>query len=285
MNMHSGQTATPVAVVTGASSGFGLLTAVALAKAGYIVVATVRDPARSAALTQEAKLAGVSERIECMPLDVTDHEAIENASAAVIDRHGRIDVLVNNAGFALGGFAEEVPIAEWRRQFETNFFGLVAMTQAVLPHMRARRSGTIVNVSSVSGLVGLPGYAPYAASKHAVEGFSESLRLEMADFGLKVVLIEPGAFRTDIWAKGFAQIRRTEHSPYRAKLDRVLDYSRRTAETAPAPQAVAEAIVRIVLARSPKLRYPLGRGSRMLSLVKAIIPWKWYERAVSRMLR
>ncbi|WP_409343538.1 SDR family oxidoreductase [Paenibacillus sp. MBLB4367] len=275
----------PVAIVTGASSGFGLLTATALAKEGFRVIATVREPGREAALMEEAERAGVAGRIECLPLDVTDHAGVLHVAATVFSRFGRIDVLVNNAGFALGGFAEEVPIAEWRRQFETNFFGLVAMTQAVLPHMREQKHGTIVNVSSVSGLAGLPGYAPYAASKFAVEGFSESLRLETADFGVKVVLVEPGAYRTAIWAKGFAQINRPHDSPYRAKLDRILAYSRRTAETAPDPREVADAIVEIALARSPKLRYPLGRGSRMLRLAKAVVPWKWYERAVLRMLR
>lgn len=191
----------PIALITGTSSGFGLLTALTLARRGYKVIATMRDLNRKDELVEQAEQAGVLERIHLMTLDVTDESSVASAIHAVTELFGRIDVLVNNAGFAVGGYVEEVSMEAWRRQMETNFFGLIAVTKGVLPIMRMQRAGLIINVSSVSGLTGFPGYAPYAASKFAVEGFSESLRQEMLSFGVRVVLVEPGSFRTPIWGK------------------------------------------------------------------------------------
>lgn len=275
----------PVALITGTSSGFGLLTALTLARQGYKVVATMRDLERKDELVQQAEQAGVLERMHLLALDVTDEASIASATQAALELAGRIDVLVNNAGFAVGGFVEEVGMDAWRRQMETNFFGLIAVTKAVLPIMRAQRSGLIINVSSVSGLTGFPGYAPYASSKFAVEGFSESLRQEMLSYGVRVVLVEPGSFRTPIWGKGIAGIHSPEGSPYRARLEEVLRYSRRSAETAPDPQQVADLIGRITAKRAPRLRYPVGKGSRMLMIGKALLPWKVLEGIISRSLR
>lgn len=275
----------PTALITGTSSGFGLLTAITLARRGYKVIATMRDLSRKGELVRQAEQAGVLERIHLMTLDVTEESSVNSAVRTVIDLFGRVDVLVNNAGFAVGGFVEEVSMEEWRRQMETNFFGLIAVTKAVLPLMRAQREGLIINVSSVSGLTGFPGYAPYAASKFAVEGFSESLRQEMRSFGIRVVLVEPGSFRTPIWEKGIAGIHSSEGSPYQTRLDEVLRYSRRSAETAPDPREVAELIGRITAKRAPKLRYPVGKGSRLLTLGKILLPWKLLESIVAGSLR
>lgn len=275
----------PIALITGTSSGFGLLTALTLARRGYKVIATMRDLSRKDELVQQAEQAGVLERIHLMTLDVTDESSVASAIHAVTELFGRMDVLVNNAGYAVGGYVEEVSMEAWRRQMETNFFGLIAVTKAVLPIMRMQRAGLIINVSSVSGLTGFPGYAPYAASKFAVEGFSESLRQEMLSFGVRVVLVEPGSFRTPIWGKGIAGIHSSEGSPYQARLEEVLRYSRRTAETAPDPQEVAELIGRITEKRAPKLRYPVGKGSRVLMLGKMLLPWKVLEGIIARSLR
>lgn len=274
-----------IALITGTSSGFGLLTTLTLARKGYKVIATMRDLRSKDELIREAEQAGVLERIHLMTLDVTEESSIASAVRTVTEQFGRIDVLVNNAGFAVGGFVEEVGMEEWRRQMETNFFGLIAITKAVLPLMRAQQEGLILNVSSVSGLTGFPGYAPYAASKFAVEGFSESLRHELRSFGIRVVLVEPGSFRTPIWGKGIAGIHSSEASPYQAQLDEVLRYSRRTAETAPDPQEVADLIGRITGMRNPKLRYPVGKGSFLLILGKTLLPWKILEAIVARSLR
>ncbi|WP_029098205.1 SDR family oxidoreductase [Brevibacillus thermoruber] len=269
-----------VALVTGASSGFGLHTSVALAQAGFRVVATMRSPEKRHDLLQTAETAGVRERIDVRRMDVTDHAGIVQTVEEIAAAYGRIDVLVNNAGFAAGGVVEEVDGDTWRAQMETNFFGTVAVTRAVLPHMRRQRRGKIINMSSVSGRTAFPGYAPYAASKFAVEGFTEALRLEVLPFGIHAVLIEPGAYKTEIWRKGFATIRMRENSPYQPMLEAVLRMSRRTAETAPPPQEVAAAVVKAALAPAPRLRYPLGRGTAAMSLLRSLLPWKWYERIV-----
>lgn len=273
-----------VALITGTSSGFGLLSALELAGKGYQVIAGMRDLSRRDELVQQAEQAGLLGRIHPVAMDVTHAVSIDSAVTAILEQFGRIDVLVNNAGLAVGGFVEEVSMEEWRRQMDTNFFGLVEVTKAVLPVMRSQRKGTIINVSSVSGMIGFPGYAPYAASKYAVEGFSESLRQEMNPFGIKVVLVEPGSFRTPIWGKGLTGIQSREDSPYKEKLDEVLRYTRRTAETAPDPQQVAELIGLIAGLRAPKLRYPVGKGSKILIAGKSLLPWKTLERIISRSL-
>ncbi|MCM3701847.1 SDR family oxidoreductase [Paenibacillus macerans] len=275
----------PVAVITGTSSGFGLLTALTLARRGYQVVATMRDLERRHELEERAVREGVADRICCVRLDVTEHASIGSAVDEIFRRYGRLDVLVNNAGLAVGGFIEEVPMEDWRRQMETNLFGVIAVTRAVLPVMRAQHRGLVINVSSVSGLAGFPGYAPYAASKFAIEGFSESLRHELRPFGVRVVLVEPGAYRTPIWNKGIGEIRSDPGSPYRAQLEAVLRYSRKAAETAPDPQEVADLITRIAGMRAPRLRYALGQGSRLLIWGKALLPWKWLEWIIAKALR
>src|ERR1051325_9386967 len=191
-----------IAVITGSSSGFGLLTSVELAKAGFRVVSSMRNLAKRDALDRAAQIAGMSERIDVRELDVTHFAAIPEFVAAVLRDYQRIDVLVNNAGFAVGGFAEDIQLEELRLQFETNFFGAVAMTKAVLPLMRQQQSGHIIQISSIGGLQGAISVSSYCASKHALEGWSESLRLEVNPLGIKVVLVEPGAFDTGVWTSG-----------------------------------------------------------------------------------
>ncbi len=274
-----------VAIVTGASSGIGMLTALTLARSGYRVIAAMRRPEQADELRRRAEQAGVAHLLDSRQLDVTDTAAIEPFVEDVHAAYGRIDVLVNNAGIAVGGFVEDVPLAAWREQMETNFFGLIALTRAVVPRMRAQASGTIINMSSVSGLIAFPGYAPYAASKYAVEGFSESLRHELRTHGIRVVLIEPGAYRTSIWAKGLARMHRSPDTPYAPMLEAVLRFSRKAADTSPDPQEVADLIGRVVRTSKPRLRYPIGRGMRMLLLGKAILPWRLLEGLIALALR
>ncbi|KAA9003948.1 SDR family oxidoreductase [Paenibacillus spiritus] len=275
-----------VALVTGASSGFGVRIAVKLAERGYRVAASMRDPvSRGEELESRAKRAGVWNRIVVLRLDVTESGSIEAAVSFLLKEYGRIDVLVNNAGYAAGGFTEEVPLEEWRLQMETNFFGLVAVTRAVLPGMRQRRSGRIINMGSVSGRTAFPGFGPYASSKFALEGFSESLRHEMSPWGIQVVLIEPGSYRTAIWEKGMDTVSAVPDSPYRRQLDAVLAFTKRSAAGAPDPQEVADLVGRLVDLRSPKLRYAPGRAARLLPSVKSLLPWRLYERLVRFALR
>lgn len=271
-----------VALITGASSGFGLLIALELARKGINVVATMRNPGKAGELLQLAEKAGVSERLQVLQLDVTDPISIRSAIEETLHVHQRLDILVNNAGFAVGGFVEEVSMNGWRQQMETNFFGLVAVTQHVIPVMRQQQKGLIINISSVSGRVAFPGYGPYAASKFAVEGFTETLRHELAPLGIGVVLVEPGAYRTPIWGKGLEGMAPTADSPYRERLARISQYSRRTGETAPDPQQVANLVGVLADTRSPRLRYTLGSGSRLAIWSRALLPWKWFEAIIAR---
>jgi NAD(P)-dependent dehydrogenase (short-subunit alcohol dehydrogenase family) len=274
-----------VAVFTGASSGFGLLTSVELAKAGFRVIASMRDPGKRERLAQAAAAAQVSDRIDVRALDVTQVDAIPEFVDSVIRDYGRIDALVNNAGFAVGGFAEDIRLEELRLQFETNFFGAVAMTKAVLPVMRQQRSGHIIQVSSISGLQGAISVSSYSASKHALEGWSESLRLEVNSLGIKVVLVEPGAFDTGVWTSGavMGQEAKKKTSPNFQRSLRM----REVIATIPKadPIAVARTIVAIARNPSPKLRYLVGRDAKMQLAMKRILPWKWYEKIIANYLR
>lgn len=177
--------------ITGASSGFGDAFARHAIAQGYNVVATARDPSRLAAIAALAP-----ERVLVHRLDITEAGEAESAIKAAITRFGRIDVLINNAGYGIVGAAEETPDAELRAQMETNFFGAAAVTQAALPILRAQKSGAIVNISSLGGQLSFSGFSAYSASKFALEGYSEALAEEMAPFGVKVLIVEPGAFRT-----------------------------------------------------------------------------------------
>ncbi len=274
-----------VALITGASSGFGMLTALELARRGINVVATMRNPGKAGELLELAEKAGVAGRLQVLQLDVTDPLSIREAVDETLRVHQRIDILVNNAGFAAGGFVEDVPMDAWRQQMETNFFGLVAVTQSVITIMRQQQKGLIINIGSVSGRVAFPGYGPYAASKFAVEGFTETLRHELAPLGIGVVLVEPGAYRTPIWGKGLAGMAAPADSPYRERLARISQYSRRTAEKAPDPKQVADLVGVLADARSPRLRYTLGSGSRLAIWGRALLPWKWFEAIIERATR
>ncbi len=274
-----------VAVLTGASSGFGLLTSVELAKAGFRVVASMRDLGKRERLMQAAASAEVSGRIDVRALDVTKVDAMPEFVDKVIREYGRIDVLVNNAGFAVGGFAEDIRLEELRLQFETNFFGAVAMTKAVLPVMRQQRSGHIIQISSIGGLQGAVSVSSYSASKHALEGWSESLRLELNSLGIKVVLVEPGAFETGVWTSGavMGQEAKKNTSPNFQRSLRMREVITKVPKADPI--AVARTIVAIAQNPSPKLRYVIGRDAKMQLAMKRILPWKWYEKIIANYLR
>jgi NAD(P)-dependent dehydrogenase (short-subunit alcohol dehydrogenase family) len=273
----------PIAFITGASSGFGLLTTIALAKEGYIVIASMRNLDKRIALENAAELACVSQRIEIIELDVT-HTNVEEVINDIIGRYGRIDLLINNAGYAAGGFTEELPVEEWKKQFDVNFFGIVRITRVVLPHMRQQRSGKIVNISSISGRIGLPSMGPYVSSKYALEGFSESLRLEMLRYNVYVVLIEPGSYKTAIWQKGLESVPVHPNSPYKVEMEKILKHVNQVSATAPVPEEVIKQIVKIAKARYPKLRYPIGKGIKLGIFLKQLVPWKRWERIILKRL-
>jgi NAD(P)-dependent dehydrogenase (short-subunit alcohol dehydrogenase family) len=274
-----------IAVITGSSSGFGLLTAVELAKAGYRVVASMRDLGRRGKLDEAATSAGVGAKIDVRRLDVTEIATIPDFVDAIVRDHGRIDALINNAGFAVAGFAEDIKLEELRMQFETNFFGPVALTKAVLPGMRSQRSGHIIMISSISGLHGAITISSYSASKFALEGWTETLRMEVNALGIKVVLVEPGSFQTDIWTRGavMGEKTTTETSP---NFQRSLKMRERVAAIPKRdPIEVAELIARIAQDSNPRLRYLVGSDAKIQLALKRILPWKWHEKVIANFLK
>lgn len=272
------------AVITGASSGFGKLIAIELAKAGFHVIATMRDLKKAEGLQSAAALENVEKRIVILSLDVTSQQSV-NDFKKELDTIQSVDVLVNNAGFALGGFGEELSLDEFRQQFETNFFGTVAVSQAAIPYMRAKGSGKIINMSSISGRFGFPGLSAYVASKHALEGFSESLRLELRPFGIDVVLIEPGSYKTNIWSN-VEKVRIHEKSPYKSAMAALLKQVNAGKNHQGEPLEVARAVVKIATSsRIPKLRYPVGRGVGRLLFFKSVLPWRLIERIVMKRMQ
>ena len=184
-----------VAVVTGTSSGIGFETALALARDGYYTYATMRDTTKSDKINEIAKKENL--KIHVLELDVDDENSAKTAIKQILDQKQRIDVLVNNAGWALWGCVEDVSVDEFKTQFETNFFSIIRLIQEVGPTMRKQNSGTIINISSVVGRIGFPASPAYISSKFALEGLSESLRFELAPFGVNVVIIEPGVIKTN----------------------------------------------------------------------------------------
>jgi NAD(P)-dependent dehydrogenase (short-subunit alcohol dehydrogenase family) len=229
----------------------------------------------------------ILKRIHVYPLDVTDKDSIVTFKKNV-QSYERVDVLVNNAGFAVGGFAEEVGMEAFRRQFDTNVFGVMAVTQAILPLMREQGSGTIINISSVSGKIGFPGLSAYAASKHALEGYTESLRLELKPFGIQVALVEPGSYKTNIWSTGMevAERSKAENSPYYDYMRAITDKLESGKEKHEDPNDVAALISEIAeMKKINKLRYPIGRGLKVTLLVKKVLPWSIWEKVVLKKLK
>lgn len=276
---------TRTALITGASSGFGLLTSITVARRGWHVLATMRDLNRRDKLESAALAAEVHDRIECHALDVTNPAQIATITDLISSRNQPLHALVNNAGFAVPGFAEEVTDAELRDQFETNFFGAASLTRALLPQMRRQGFGHIVMVSSISGRLGFPGVSSYAASKFALEGWTETLRYEMAALGIRVVLVEPGSFETDIWTRNAKISAKMQDpaSPNAARVSRWRERLDRSAKDRANPQLVADLIARILETPHPKLRYVIGRDARMALLMRRLLPARAFERLIIKL--
>jgi len=272
------------AIVTGSSSGFGLLCAVELALKGFTVIATMRDVKKAQLLLELAKERNIVELIQIHSLDVTSVESINNLKNSLTN-YPSIDVLVNNAGYAFGGFSEEISIEEYRQQFETNFFGVIAVTNAVLPFMRAKRQGRIINMSSISGRMGFPGLSAYVSSKHALEGYSECLRLELKPFGIDVSLIEPGSYQTNIWTS-VDQMKINSDSPYCSFMRSLLKEIKNGKAEHGNPIEVAKLIAQITSQKkTPDLRYPIGKSVKKNLLLKSLLPWKIIEETVLKRIQ
>jgi len=244
-------------LVTGSSTGIGLSTALHFARLGHRVFASARAPEASAGLQQ-----GLAEGLplHTVRLDVDQDDSVAAAVAEVICQAGHIDVLVNNAGIGGAGPVELSSIGRAKRTFETNYFGAVRMIRAVLPGMRERRSGAVINVTSIAGRVALAGHSHYAASKFALEGLSEILAQEVRPFGIRVAIIEPGVVRTPIFSKG--NVKTADMAPYEMPFRRLWKYFEKALQNATLPEAVAAAIEHAVSTDQPKLRYLVGADAQ-----------------------
>ena len=263
----------PVALVTGASSGIGRAAAAALVVAGFEVIGTSRNTSGVAPL----------DGVTFVDLDITSDESVSTTVGHVIERFGRLDVLVNNAGTGAAGAAEESSVAQDQRVFDINFFGLVRVTKAVLPHMRAAGTGRIVNVSSVLGLVPAPFMASYAATKHAIEGYSESVDHEVREHGIRVLLIEPAWTKTSLDANS---IQPDAPLPIYAQQRRTFDgVIARAMADGDDPTIVANAIVAAATDRKPKLRYTAGPLSGRVSAARRFAPSRVFDRQIRKLNR
>jgi len=262
---------TQTILITGASRGIGLATARLLQQQGHTVIGTCRNPAQ----------ADVAD-IELVALDVTQSDSIDACMHQIQHKGCTIDVLINNAGYDLYGAAEEVGFDELYDQVDTNFLGAVRMTLAVLPQMRARRTGKILNISSIGGLLALPYNSAYAASKFALEGFSESLRYEMLPFGVFVSLVEPGAVQTGTLDRSLVAPQ-TAHPDYSMQRARLMNQMQQlAANDGIALNFVAQTIATIIAKPYPMLRYPIGGLTRMMPLLKHVLPQRWFEAFIMR---
>ncbi len=267
-----------VALVTGGSSGIGECTVRELLGAGFTVYTAARRVERMQPLAELGA--------HVFAMDVTDDASMVAGMERIIAEQGRIDVLVNNAGYGSYGAVEDVPIDEARRQFEVNVFGLARLTQLVTPHMRAQGSGRIINISSIGGKFYEPFGAWYHAAKFAVEGFSDSLRLELKPFGVDVVIIEPGPIITE-WneiARDSLLERSgsTDYAKYARRAHKVLTEFDKPGR-ASKPEAVARKIVKAATTRHPAPRYPVGRGARVITGSRDHLPDRLFDQVVSRM--
>ncbi len=271
-----------IVLCTGCRSGFGLLIAVRAARAGHTVYAGLRDPSTADRLVEASR--GLD--VRPIALDVSDPVQRSAAISTILDAHGRIDALINNAGVALGGFFEQVSEDELRRVFDVNVFAPFALTKLCLPSMRAQRSGIVINISSMSGQAAMPGLGAYAGSKFALEGLTEALRHEMRPFGVRVVLVEPGPYKTDIFERNRQTARAAEQAdnPYAPYQKRMEDLVERFESRMGDPEEVAELVVRLLSDASPSLRYALGPGVRARTLVRRFLPFGATEKILKRIV-
>ncbi|WP_016937984.1 oxidoreductase [Bacillus siamensis] len=274
-----------IAIVTGATSGFGLLTALKLARS-YHVIATARQPEKAETLKEAAAQAGVSGHITIASLDVTNEQSVSDFGNT-ISGFGPVDVLVNNAGTAYGGFIADVPMEHYRQQFDTNVFGLIHVTKTVLPYMRKHGGAKIINISSISGLTASPALSPYTSSKFAIEGFTECLRLELLPLGIDAALIEPGSYKTSIWETSLSNHLTApgKDSLYYRYYQQIEAYVKASASKSGDPNDVAELIYQLAQKkRLKKLRYPIGRGIKLTLACRSLFSWPVWESIIKKKL-
>ncbi|MFF0341687.1 oxidoreductase [Kribbella sp. NPDC004875] len=271
------RTTAPVALVTGASSGIGEATALELAEAGYTVYAAARRVERMAHLIESG--------IRTISMDVTDDASMQEGVNKIIAESGRIDVLVNNAGYGSYGALEDVPMAEARHQFEVNVFGAARLTQLVLPHLRVNRAGKIVNITSMGGKIHTPLGAWYHATKFALEAISDCLRLEVKPFGIDVIVIEPGGIKSEWAGIAAGKVRAvSSDGPYAAQGNAVADSlsSESTQRRSSPPELIARTIRKAVTARKANTRYAVGFGAKPMIFLHQVLPDRTFDTLMRR---
>jgi NAD(P)-dependent dehydrogenase (short-subunit alcohol dehydrogenase family) len=259
-----------VVLMTGISSGIGEVTAKRLAQMGFAVFGSHRS------ISSGIDAHGMN----VFPMDVCSDDSVRRGIDFVIEKAGRIDVLINNAGYALDGALEEASLKEAKAQFETNFFGVARVIKAVLPTLRSQRSGHIVNVSSVVGLFSVPFWGFYSASKFALEGYTEALHYELKPFGIRVSLVEPGFTHTDLLHHGHHV--QNDIDAYASRKKRGLGAIAKYIEQAPSPAGVADCIARVVTNGSNKLRYKVGKDAKLITRLRRFLPQTLFETIVYR---
>jgi len=272
-----------VALVTGSSSGIGFETSLRLARAGFNTYASMRNLEKSKNITEIAKKEKLP--LQVVQLDVNNDGSVKDAIVKILKADQRIDVLINNAGYGLFGSVEDTSIEEIKAQFETNFFGVVRVTQQVLPLMRRQNSGTIVNVSSVGGRIGLPALSAYHSTKFALEGLSESIAFELEPFGIRVVIIEPGVIRTNILnSSSSAKKALDPKSPYFSLSQKLNDNfkSMMESELSSPPEEVAKVILQAVTSENPQLRYSVGDDAANLIHARKNMPDKEFRKMIMK---
>jgi len=273
-----------VAVVTGSSSGIGYETALLLARNRFRTYATMRNLEKSKQILEVAEKENLP--LHTVKLDVTDEKSVNDAIKTIKSEAGRIDVLVNNAGYGLLGSLEDLAISEIKAQYETNVFGLIRVTQAVLPTMREQKSGIIVNISSIGGIMAIPLSSPYIGTKFAVEGLSESIAYDLEPFGIKVILIEPGAIKTNFdTGMTVAQKSRNSSSPYFNTMQKFETSMSSLVRNGSPPSKVAEVILDAINAPNPNLRYTVGDDAALLAQKRKELSDSEFHRLVSDFLK
>jgi NAD(P)-dependent dehydrogenase (short-subunit alcohol dehydrogenase family) len=272
---------TGVAIVTGSSSGIGFKTALTLARNGFYTYATMRNLEKSKNITEIANTEKLP--LQVVQLDVNDDKSVKDAIDKIVAENKRIDLLVNNAGYGLFGSLEDISLEEIKAQFETNFFGVIRVTQQVLPVMRKQKSGTIVNVSSVGGRIGVPVLSAYQSTKFALEGLSESMSYELEPFGIRVVIIEPGFIRTNIINSSTSAKKALDpKSPYFSLMQKVKNHFKSMIENTSSspPEEVAKVILQAITSENPQLRYTIGDDATTLIQARMNMPDKEFKKMI-----
>jgi NAD(P)-dependent dehydrogenase (short-subunit alcohol dehydrogenase family) len=269
-----------VALVTGASAGIGRSCADRLAAGGWRVTGASRRGTAGSGTRATDSGAAPAEQWTGLVMDVNEDQAVRSGVAGIVEREGRLDAVVAAAGWGLAGAVEYTTIAEAKAQFETNFWGCVRVVQAALPLMRAQRSGRIVLISSIGGIIGVPFQAYYSASKFALEGFAESISYEVAPFGISVTLVQPGNFATDFTASRKVAAKAAQETPYASAMRKAIQVMERDERNGAPPGDVAAAVQRVLAARRPPRRVSVGKpGERAGLLAKRLLPFRLFEAA------